>query len=821
MKNTFSKILMLVLVFTLVTACFASCGDKGQGTNNPTGDQNGDTVYSLELRADKLQVVGGESVTLSAVLKSAGSEQDYSDAVYTIVEGADYATISGNILTVSESAAEGSVIKVKTAKDGVDSNIVTITVIPSTYVESIFISTNSDSKNVMKGSTVVLTAEVTPAGNAQSFIQWEIVEGADYATISGNALTIKSDAPSGATVKVRAVFGDVVSNVIDLTVAATQEEINAGKYYISIANNHLIMDKNGYNAPMIYVQIFDYNFNPVSNVAVDYHIVEGESLLNLLPNGPICSLEAKGHGTAKVKVSISGTTVSEEVTVDVIVPPTALTLPEVFAERPMEYKFSMKDALPFNPGVVGENVCTDIAYTFTHESGATGDEVAVYENGAITFKRTGKVYVTAQSNSGSRVEASVSYTFDINDGYNVYSFEELSVAVESNAYNGQQINLVILEKVYGAGNYDYGYSLVPPVALLPESEQTLDDILRGVAVEGVINRINGSTNNVRVDASVRASDKNIWINGNEHVIDASQQRIYTYAEVVEWCGKDVNPNAYKIMDGILRISPETSSSKGKSFSIKLYDVEVKGNCGINYDPNVYNVGSGGGPTGVIDGINIGRKDYNTYYYIEADNLTSSGFISGFTFHSIVGNGKVSNVYAYNCYSTGIFCRSSIMTLENLKFGPCGATGIELAAEECNKAGLNDNENQRITILGTIDASNNFNNGSTNYFNNYNIGGYTVPMIINANVSEYPEFMSQHIRNEKGEFIFVSLVFMDVTTFSPNTSIVDYPSYQEGGIIDITSLTGVDTEHQFVRMPIIIPGVGTVGYALFANLNYAG
>ena len=162
-----------------------------------------------------------------------------------------------------------------------------------------------------------------------------------------------------------------------------------------------------------------------------------------------------------------------------------------------------------------------------------------------------------------------------------------------------------------------------------------------------------------------------------------------------------------------------------------------------------------------------------------------------------------------------------MTLENLKFGPCGATGIELAAEECNKAGLNDNENQRITILGTIDASNNFNNGSTNYFNNYNIGGYTVPMIINANVSEYPEFMSQHIRNEKGEFIFVSLVFMDVTTFSPNTSIVDYPSYQEGGIIDITSLTGVDTEHQFVRMPIIIPGVGTVGYALFANLNYAG
>lgn len=818
MKNTFSKILMLVLVVVLATACIVSCKRPAQGGNN--GDNTGNTVQSLELRADKTQAVCGDEVTLSAVLKSAGTETPYNEAVFTIVEGADCATISGNVLTVGNNAADGTIIKVKTSKDGVDSNIISITVIPSTHVESIVIGTNSESTNIMKGSSVGLTASVSPAGIASSFIQWEIIEGASYASISGNTLTVSASAESGATIKVRATFGGVVSNEITLTVAATQEEINAGKYYVSLANDTIIIDKNGYNAPLIYVQVFDYNFKPVNNVEVVYQVVEGEDLLGLAPNGYICNLDAKGHGTAKVKVSISGTTVSEEVSVNVIVPPTALTLPEVFAERPMEYNFSKKDALPFAPGIIGDKVCQDLTFSFTHESGATGDDVAVYENGAITFKKTGRVVVTAQSNSGSRVEPSISYTFQINDGYNVYSFAELSALVESGSYTGQELNLVVLDKVG-----DYGYSMVPPVALLPEAEQSLDYIHGGVTVD-TINRVTGTTSSVKVNSSIEALDKNLWINGNNHPIDVSGQRIYDKAELEEWCGKSKDPGGYYIVDSILRVAPYREDSKGKSFSVKLYDFEVKGNCGINYKPSDYN-GNSSNPNqvmGVVDkGVNIGLRDFDAYYYIDADNLVGSGFYGAYNFHGIVGNGKVSNVYAYNCYSTGIFCRSSIITFENLKFGPCGATGIELAAEECNKAGLNNNENQTVTILGNIDAMTNLNNGTTSYFNHYNVGGATIPQIINANVAAYPEFMTKHIRNDNGEFIFVSLVFMDVYAFTENTSVVNYPSYQDGGIIDITSLTGVDTTHQFIKMPIHIqlPGIGDIiaGYALFYNHNY--
>ena len=202
----------------------------------------------------------------------------------------------------------------------------------------------------------------------------------------------------------------------------------------------------------------------------------------------------------------------------------------------------------------------------------------------------------------------------------------------------------------------------------------------------------------------------------------------------------------------------------------------------------------------------------------------------------VENGKVSNIYTYNCYNCGIAVRSSIVTLENLKFGPCGATGIEMAAEECSTAGLKDNENQKVTITGTIDASQNLNAGNTNYFNNYDVGGATIPEIINGNVAKIHEAFGGsaglgdiavgHIRNDNGEFIFVALTFMNTTTFQPNTSTVTYPEYLSGGIIDIANLPtdgSVDTTHQFIRMPIYItmPGVGTVeaGSALFYNMNY--
>ena len=83
----------------------------------------------------------------------------------------------------------------------------------------------------------------------------------------------------------------------------------------------------------------------------------------------------------------------------------------------------------------------------------------------------------------------------------------------------------------------------------------------------------------------------------------------------------------------------------------------------------------------------------------------------------------------------------------------------------------------------------------------------------------------HIRDESGRFIFVSLIFKNLTTLNTNNSVVSYPEYQNGGIINIEDIPEgtVDTTHEYIRMTVYvtIPGLGTqsVGSALFYNINY--
>lgn len=807
-------------------------------------------IFSLGLSADKTQAVIGETVTLTATVNGETVE-----VTYTIIEGEGIASINGNVLTILEDALDGDVIRVKTTYQGVDSNVITVTIVPSTHIDSIHAAVNSDSQNVMKGSTVSLISTVNPDGIAASFVQWKITQGADIATISGNSLTISESAETGAVIKVVAYFGEVESNELEITVAATKEEINKGKYFLTVANNELTVDKNGATAPMIKVNIRNYNFEVVTDLELDYTVIAGdESLIQLIPNGNFCTIKAVGHGTVTVMVSIPNTNVSETITITSIVPPTAVTLPEVFAERPMVYQFSYRDNLPFAVGIRGENVCTDLIYTFAHEDGTVGDDVAVYnEDGTITFKKLGKVTVTATSASGSRVEAKTSYTFNINNGYNVYSYAELDYLVQlSGKYNGQQLNLVVLDKpVDPDGNYEYGYDMVPPAALLPDAEQDVFTTLKGVVVDSIVNRLtNTVVSNIKIDSRIQAVNSNLWLNGNNHCINASQLRIYNIEEANDYkasIGSD--SETYNNVSSLLSAEPWSRVGEsgngdpalsGKTFSIKLYDVVIKGNAGVNYDPANYN-GNNTTSYAVVGaihtGINIGHYGYNVHYYIDANNLTASGFGNGMSFTEIVGNGTIANLYAYDCYSTGILSRANVVTLHNLKFGPCGATGIELTPDRCGNAGLGGNENQQITITGTIDVEHNLNAGDSVYFQRYLIKGLaTVPTVIDGNIAQYnalcPTWIS-HLQNESKQFSFVSLIFEDFDKLngSPdkptNTSIVNYPNYQEGGIIDITSLPtngSYDTTHQFVRMPIYatIPGVGTVfaGFALFYNMHYA-
>lgn len=708
--------------------------------------------------------------------------------------------------------------------------------------ESVVLSANKT--QAVRGELVVFA--VTADGKNASNAQLTIIEGSEIATLVGNILTIGENAKADDVIKVKAEYNGVDSNVITVTVKATQEELNQNRYFLTLSSENITVDKYASSAALISVVVRNYNFEIVNDIDLDYVVIAGNAdILELDDRGHTCGLAAKGHGKVTVQVSIPGTNVSANVDVNVIVPPTSIAIPEVFEQRrSITYKFSMRDNLPFAVAMQGENVAQDYEFNFVHESGVSGDSVAVYnyETGEITFKMLGKVTVNVQSVSGSRLETKNAYVFDINNGYNVYSYAEAIVMGSSgNKYNGEEINFVVLEKpVDPEGNYEYGYSLVPPVALLADAEQTVDAILRGVIVPEVVNRFTGEIiTNRRTNARIQFVNKSVWINGNDHSLDASQIRVFNKAEFTTWQAGISNGSEYiGDVNSLLSIEtwdnngPVGSPLQGSTYSAKLYNIVIKGNAPLNHNPGPVDkggLGFGQSGGGVYLGLSIGTYQYNSHYYIDASNITLSGCEIGMRTIGIVGNGTINNLYAYDCYSTGAMLKSSILTLNNIKFGPCGACGIELSPEESKQAGIHDNEVQNVTISGTIDVADNKNNGQTTYFQNYVLqGGATVPMIIEGNLQNYPAIWNSHLRNSDGQFVFVSLIFYDMSTLAPNESKVQYPGYQKGGIIDIMQLPtdgSVDTTHQFITMDIYapIPGLGNqkVGVAMFYNQHYQG
>jgi len=799
----------------------------------------------VEISADNLTPIAGHSVTINYTITPADTTDKLT---WVIVEGEAIAKMAGNVLVVDAKAEKDSVIKVKAVVGNVESEVLTFTVRPAVEeikVESIQISANTD---VLRGQSVVISKIINPT-NANQQVIWEFVEGANYATFNGDTLTISAEAKTGTkiSVKVVAVGSDVESNVLTFTVQPSQEEINATKFYIDLSKDIFTLDKKGTAAaPTLIAEVYNYNYELVDDKELEFKVISGAEFLGITAEGANCRFtDLKGHGTAVVEIRIKGTDVVETAEINVIVPPDSIALPEVFAERTdIDYVFSKVDpatkaaeSLPFSATAKGTGLfCTDLSYTFQHQDGSKGDDVAVYADGKITFKKTGKVTLTVSSASGSKVEAKTTYTFKINEGYNVHTFEELHALVRSSEYNGQEINFVVLERPVaqaGANPYTYGYSLVPQAALKPQSQQTMDDF-------------RGSSNTSRI----QIVNKSTIINGNNHSIDGSQFRRYTEKELRDWIsanGKD--PLALENIPSIFSVEAwysddpnvsADSSVKGQDYIVKLYNLHVIGNSSIDYDPTQYNDpndSSDPSTSSYIGAYNIGisvgsRTDkYDVDYYLEAENMSATGVRNGFNFNGVV-DGNVKDLYAGNCYSTGIAVKASLLKLTNLTFGACGATGIELTPDECDKAGINNNQNQQVVIDGKIDASANYNNMQTTYFQNYNISGTPVSAILQGNIQAYAQVpgLVEHIKNENGQFIFVSLIFNDMSTLTPNTSEVTYPSYQAGGIIHINDLmnnmltTGeIDTTHQFIRVPIMVPieGIGNVqaGTALFYNHNY--
>ncbi len=810
----------------------------GEITSDPIEIIAGTPLESITIELGETNINPGASAQITTTFNPTNATNQ--TITWVVSDGKDYVSISSTgLITVNKNAPIGETVTFY-AMGAVKSNSLTFTI--GVPVEEIVIDTINSSSTIVKGNSAALLFEIGPSDATQTTVTWEITEGKEFAEIKGNNLVVNANATTGATIKVVAKAGGITSNELTFTVGATQEEINAVKYMLSLNANNLTIDKYGMKSPVLIAEVTNANFETVLDVSIAYEVVSGGEFISITPDGFNFSFSAQGHGQAVIKVWVAGyENTAETVTIDSIVPPTSVELTGPFAENPKhEYSFSLIDpitkaeeSLPFDVLLKGTgSFCQDVLYTFTDENGVSGDSVAVYADGKITFKKTGKINLEVQSNSGSYTEARVRYTFDINEGYNVETFEEFSYVVEHTSHKGTPINLVVLDRVKDYAGYDYGYALVPSIALEnAPADQELAHLLRSYTT------YNGKSINIRI----QAVNSSLYVNGNNTIIDASKVKVFNKQEYDAYVEEYAIPESDRFYnysaflsveawhkDGIGTTDPNVI---GQDYFIKLYDIEVKGNAPIDYNPadhgypgtsdNQAFVGAFG------EGINMGSLAYSCHYSIDVDNLTASAFHNGLKFSSIVGNGNVSNLHVYNCYSTGIVARSSMLTFENLEIGPCGATGIELSQDDYNKAGYNDNEIAKIIFKGNVEALTNLNNGETNYFKNYSIMGASVPQIITGNTQQYSDNQVSHFRNANGEFIFICLLFNNFQTFESNGTIVEYSAFEEGGgIINAANLptSGIDYEHQFIMMDIYVDiaalgGTTKVGSALFYNHYY--
>jgi len=869
------KLLLAVFCCTLVFCTAAACDDDDSSSSSSSSSSISSSISSSESSSEESSSESSSSseessssvLELSSIVASANSltvtsggmallnaqllpEGVAASVTWEIAdESKNLAVVSGNLLIINASAKTGDQIKVKAVSGSVESNELVFTVgIPITEIT---ISALGDT-TVVKGNTLTFSATVNAGANA-SEVTWEVIEGNDLASFTDNTLVVKSDATTGATIKVVAKCGTVTSEPITVTVGATQEEINASKFFISLSRDEIKVDKNALSAPTLTAEVFNFNFESVTDQDLVYSVVEGEEYLSITQDGYKCKFTALGHGHAVVEARINNTQVVAQAEIEVIVPPEAIKVPAVFTERPnIAYNFSMvkqdnsTDTLKFVPTILGENVCQDYKVEFFHEDGTTGTDVGVYNNEVIEFRKEGKVTVKVTSVSGSYAESSTSYTFNINKGINVYNYNELEKTIESPSYQGQIVNIVVLEKPVGytASGEPYGYDLVSDMAKLDHAyiKEQIKNNENPTIIRDLLN-----------SSRIQAVNKNLYLNGNGHKIDLSQLYVPTMAEFDKYYtankteDKDRNysiPTAFSIEPyNDNRYNGEDINDDYNvygTYSAKIYDLEIIGNCPVDFGANgsandEHTVGKK--VTGaMLVGLSVGGISYSANYTVDMKNVTVSGFKDGFRFERVIG-GVVENAHAYNIYATGITTRACIMAFNNLKFGLCGACGLEAVPDNCKNAGPSpsvDSENknniggglnQQITLQGTIDALGNLNDGKTVYLQNYtiNIGGqpYTVPQILTMILGSYDQNQLSHILNANKQFVFVAFLFHNLSTGEPNTTVVSYPQWQEGGIIDAGDLptSGFDTTHQYIRLPVAITGVADAGYAYIYNQHY--
>ena len=670
----------------------------------------------------------GQSVQLVTTVEK--GKGDAAHAEYMVVSG-DASVSKTGLLTVKETAEAGSVIKVKSKLNSVESNVLEITV-DRIAVESITITPSATI--VEPGAMITLAYTLTPANTTDKNVTWSLVSGSDIANIitenGSKMLYVKPAANKGDIVVVKAAVGDKTTEVT-ITVGEATSTIRQ----ISV-DSEITLDVNN-SAITLTPELI--RLSDGSAVAATFDAViaaGGENIVEVVKSedGKSFTFNIKGHGETSITISCPGLTgvAPQTVKVNAIVPPSSILMPG-YLDGKSTYTVGKSttgniQGLPFIPVGVKGNGYNSVSDKYTYSfklNGVTDPTCAEYENGKLIFKKEGTIEVTITSASGSKdaannsKEVSATYTFVVNGYKNAYTYEEFKQILQSE----KTVNIIVTEKPAEG----YGYELVPEFILNLNGRTSLNAD-EEAAIFQQANAARIFVEPKRTITSTGTIVDSVVINGNGHGINVSKLPVFktalgsqlgplVYIDPAEYY---VDNNGTKVAD-VQNLPKDPTAFLGDTttvisdttvYPITINDLYVEGNTptkGATDAPSDAYGSTGMGQLVYLytyrEGIRIGQDRKMKYLHVEMNNVTVSKFNVGMRIcHTVDLNGQnsvLNNVMITDIYKVGIeFCASQI-DLKNCSFGLCGQGPLEMTADSPHYAGKTFKEVQVVNVVGSF------------------------------------------------------------------------------------------------------------------------
>ncbi|MDR3185906.1 MAG: hypothetical protein LBU04_03760 [Christensenellaceae bacterium] len=757
------------------------------------------SIPEFEISASNSTVGPDSTLTLSfAFTDSTESENNYK-IVYVITQGSDFAFISGSTLFTKPyfngMMMGSSQVKIIGRISQAESSEITVTLdIPQ-------FNLTTENQLIQPGASITVNTTDLNASYL-TYVTYSIAAGASQVqslqNINGACiLTIKGSATVGSQITIRAtVFGKNKDILIQVTENTPNQIITP----TSGASN---FDSKKDSANTVSVTVFDQAGNNMEDIDVTFEITRGGDYIELTGGAPQDRyVTVLGHGTATIKVTIGN--LSHEFDVNCIMPPDALLLNESLEQRQSKaYSVSRKDyfngdisyQLPFPVESVGydlraNKVSTSYAISFQKQDASNkwinDSSLGSYADNKIVFSATGQIRVVAKSTSGSVEEAQATYLFDVNDGINVTTFEELRTLAPRNnvdlngsgaaystpPYAGRPINLVVLSKpvatTQNAPVGGYGYEIVPNYIL---SGTELDDSVLG-----------GRDNLLKFTTLTFMGS--VTINGNNYTINTSYMKPAKFASTT-----DLHLESFL---GFRHLGVWGTAS----FSLKISDLILTGPTPVDGTPkNTWR-----------HGISVGITEIDARAIdVQFDNVKVSAFAIGVSIENAKNGSKLKDTKIGNCWQTGLVLYRSQLILENIVFGRCGIGGLETAPQRSSYANNNSVfdgshiENQIVSIKGITFESDYENAEKTNYLTNDTNGSFYY-----SSTTDYLSALAQYGYGKQVTHIVGADASGNVNIINPNFSIVNIAaswlnssmqfvlSFNENGSEDHTSNSAYST-----------------------------